>query len=112
MSGAVDVFERIVPHLPESVDRVERRLRVASQRVSRVYVPALLVQIIGEIPSSIPPILSLSLASIASFESLAHRSAWTRARVAPGLSCDTFAQELWALPLMVLGTARVLNASG
>ena len=46
MSGAVDVLERIVPHLPESVDRVERGLRVASQRVSRVYVPALLVQII------------------------------------------------------------------
>ena len=41
MSGAVDVLERIVPHLPESVDRVERRLRVASQRVSRVYVPTL-----------------------------------------------------------------------
>ena len=47
MSGAVDVLERIVPHLPESVDRVERRLRVASQRVSRVYVPTLLVQIIS-----------------------------------------------------------------
>ena len=46
MSGAVDVLERIVPHLPESVNRVERRLRVASQRVPRVYVPALLVQII------------------------------------------------------------------
>ena len=102
MSGAVDVLERIVPHLPESVDRVERRLRVASQRVSRVYVPALLVQVIR----------ANAVARIASLESLAHRSAWTRARVAPGLSCDTFAQELWALPLMVLGTARVLNASG
>ena len=54
----------------------------------------------------------LSLARIASLLSCAHRSAWTLARVVPGLSCDTFAQELWAPSLMVLGTARVLNASG